>query len=184
MEALRTAKLTAKEVFELPQNDQKTELVKGELKKMPPTGGKHGIIASRLDRYIGTFVEEHSLGHVCAAETGFVLSEASDTVRAPDVSFISQDRIPADGIPEEYWELAPDLAVEVLSPSDRASKVLEKVAEYLESGTKMVWVVDSRTKTVTVYRSFDNIQILTEEDEIDGGDVVPGFRCPLSKIFR
>jgi len=184
MEAVTNIGLTAKELFTMPQDDQKTELIKGEFNKMPPTGGRHGIIASRLDRYIGTFVEEHSLGHVCAAETGFILSKDSDTVRAPDVSFISKDKIPVDGVPEEYWELAPDLAVEVLSPSDRASKVLEKVAEYLEAGTKMVWIVDPNTKTVTIYRSFEDIQILTEEDEVDGSDIVPGFQYPLSRIFR
>lgn len=175
--------VTAEELFDMPQNDKKVELVKGEVIYMSPTGGIHGVIASRLDRRLGAYVEQNELGIVCIAEAGFTLNRGPDEVRAPDVSFVAKEKLAKSGIPDEYWDFAPDLAVEVLSPSDRASDVLEKINEYLRAGTKIVWVIDPKSKTALVYRSDGSIRRLTKEDELDGEDVVPGFRCPLDKIF-
>ena len=175
--------VTAEELFEMHQDDKKSELVKGEVIYMAPTGGIHGVVASRLDRRLGMYVEQNELGTVCIAEAGFTLNRDPDDVRAPDVSFIAKEKFTKSGIPDKYWDFAPDLAVEVLSPSDRASEVLEKIDEYLRAGTKIVWVIDPRIESVIVYRSDGSIRRLTKEDELDGEDVVPGFRCPLNEIF-
>jgi Uma2 family endonuclease len=175
--------MTAEELIELPSDDYKYELVEGELIRMAPTGGEHGVLTVRLGRLLDEYIEAHDLGIVCGAETGFVLRRTPDTVRAPDVSFVAKERIPTTGVPKTYWPFAPDLAVEVVSPSDRFDEVQTKVAEYLTAGTRLVWVVDPATRTVFVYRSPRNVRALGEEDEIEGEDVVPGFRCPIKQMF-
>jgi Uncharacterized protein conserved in cyanobacteria len=111
------------------------------------------------------------------------LRRIPDTVRAPDVSFVAKARIPATGVPKTYWPFAPDLAVEIVSPWDRFADVQTKVAEYLEAGTRLVWVWNPPTRTVFVYRSLRDVQVLGEEDELSGEDVVPGFRCPVKRVF-
>ncbi len=105
-------------------------------------------------------------------------------MRAPDVSFVSRERIPADGVPEGFWNIAPDLTVEVVSPSERPDDVQDKVIDYLTAGTRIVWVIYPRTKTVTVYRSLQNIRVLTTNDTLSGEDVVPGFSCQVSDLFE
>jgi Uma2 family endonuclease len=120
---------------------------------------------------------------VYAAETGFLLEQDPDTVRAPDVAFVRRERIQKAGTVEGYWIGAPDLAVEVLSPSDTVRRIEGKVAEWLESGSRLVWVVSPKMHTVTVYRSLTEIVVLTEKDTLDGGDVVPGFQIPIAEIF-
>jgi Uma2 family endonuclease len=119
--------LTAEDLSKMPDDGNRYELVRGERVYMAATGGQHGIVASSLDQRLRNFVEAHELGEVCAAETGFRLAQNPDTVRAPDVSFIAGERIPAGGVPEGYWPFAPDLTVEVISPSDRFDDVLTKV---------------------------------------------------------
>jgi len=184
MEIAENAKLlTAEEMFDLPQNERKAELIKGEIIYMAPTGGVHGVIGIRLGWRLGQYVEQNDLGVVCAAETGFVLEREPDTVRTPDVSFISKDKIPETGIPEKYWNIPPELAVEVLSPSECMSDVLDKVNEYFQAGTKIVWVIVPKTETVIVYRPDGSVKRLTKDDEVDGEDVVTGFRCPINEIF-
>jgi Uma2 family endonuclease len=174
---------TAKEFYLLPDDGNRYELVRGALVCMAATGGQHGIIASRLDHRLRSFVEAHDLGEVCAAETGFRLAQNPDTVRAPDVSFITRDRVAAQGVPEGYWPFAPDLAAEVISPSDRFDDVLTKVQEYLRAGTRLVWVFHPRTKTVTVYRANSEVQLLQGHAELSGEDVVPGFHCRVTELF-
>jgi Uma2 family endonuclease len=129
-------------------------------------------------------VETNDLGVVFAAETGFKLASDPDTVRGVDIAFVSKARLEAVGEVEGYWPEAPDLAVEVISPSDTYTGVEEKVTEYLQAGAKAVWVVNPRRRTITVYRSLNEITILTEQDTLDGGEVVPGFRCRVSEVFR
>jgi Uma2 family endonuclease len=104
-------------------------------------------------------------------------------VRAPDVSLVAKGRIPAAGIPKNYRPVAPDLAVEVVSPSDRFEDVQTKVADYLAAGTRLVWVVEPATRTIFVYRSIRDLQALGEEDELRGEDVLPGFHCPVRRVF-
>lgn len=128
-------------------------------------------------------VKVNQLGHVYGAGTGFKLATDPDTVCAPDIAFVSRERLDKVSDPEGYWPGAPDLAVEVLSPGDTVSEVGQKVKEYLEAGARMVWVVSPKMRTVTLYRSLTDIEVLTENDTLDGGDVVPGFSFGVREIF-
>ena len=176
--------MTAEELFLISSDDSKCELAGGALVRMPPTGALHGKVAARIGRVLDEYVEAHGLGVVCGAETGFILRRNPDVVRAPDVSFVSQERVAAVGEPETYWPFGPDLAVEVVSPSDRADDLQEKIAEYIAAGTHAVWVVHPRMRTVFVHHSAANVQVLGEQDEIAGGAILPGFSCPLSRFFE
>lgn len=175
--------MTAEELFQLPDDDYKYELVEGELIRMPPSGGEHGYLANNASSLLRTHVKARDLGVVCGAETGFILKRSPDTVRAPDAAFIAKARIPAEGIPRTYWPFAPDLAVEVVSPNDRFDEVQEKIVEYFAAGTRLVWVVLPKTRTVLVYRSFHEVRSLGVNDELNGEDVVPGFTCRVAELF-
>ena len=175
--ALRSL-MTAEELFQLPTDDYKYELAEGELIRRPPTGATHGNV-----RLLDEYVEAHDLGIVCGAETGFILQRTPDVVRAPDVAFVAKDRIPATGVPETYWPFAPDLAVEVVSPSDRVDDLQAKVGEYFTAGTRLVWVIHPRSRTVFVYRSPHDVRALGETDELSSADVLPGFSCRVSRCF-
>lgn len=177
------ALMTAEELFELPNDDYKYELVQGELIRMAPTGGEHGVSTVRIGRILDEYVEAHDLGICSGAETGFILQRDPDIVRAPDAAFIAKARIPETGIPTAYWPFAPDLAVEVTSPSDRFTAVQTKISEYFSAGTRLVWVVEPATRTVYVYRSPHDVQALGEDAELSGEDVLPGFRCAVRRLF-
>src|SRR5712692_9286560 len=177
------SEMTAEGLFSLPDDGWRYELIRGELRRMPPTGIQHGHIASKLNQCLSTYVETHNLGVVCTAEAGFRLARHPDTVRAPDVAFIARERIPAEGVPTGYWPGAPDLAVEIVSPSDRFDDVIEKVAEYLAAGTRLVWVIQPRTHTVTVYHASGEVRLLRGHEELSGEDVIPGFACPVATLF-
>lgn len=174
---------TAGELFQMPDDGYRTELVKGELVRMTPVGGRHGQLTVVISEKLNHYVRARNLGVVCAGDPGFILSRDPDTVRAPDVAFVSRERIPKEGVPRGYWRGAPDLAVEVISPDDRYEDVEEKVRQYLEAGSRLVWVVSDRARTVAVYRSLKGFQVLTEQDVLGGDDVLPGFSCPVSEIF-
>jgi Uma2 family endonuclease len=167
----------------LPKEEMRCELVRGELRQMAPAGFEHGIVIARLTWRLGQHVETHQLGVVCGAETGFKISHNPDTVRAQDIAFVSSERLAQLGITKKYWAGAPDLAVEVLSPGDTVEEVGEKVEDWLAAGTRVVWIVSSKLRNVTVYRSLTSIAVLSEKDELDGQDVVPGFRCRVAEIF-
>jgi len=174
--------MIAEELFWLPDNGKRRELVKGELREMPPASCLHGIHGGRLQAYLGYYVLTQKLGQILLAETGFTIARAPDTVRAPDIAFVSQDRLP-DPIPDGYLELVPDLAVEVVSPNDTRREVREKVNDWLDAGVRLVWVVNYQKRTITEYRSRQQIRVLTEEDTLDGGDVVPGFSLSVREVF-
>ena len=175
--------MTADELLALPRGEFRYELVNGELKKMSPAGQKHGRIIVRLTEPLAKHVRDHKLGQVYAAETGFKLKSNPDTVRAADIAFVRKERLELLGETESYWPGAPDLAVEVNSPSDTVREVEKKVMEWLEFGSRSVWVVSSKLHTVTVYRSLTEIVVLTENDTLDGGDIVPGFKISIADIF-
>ncbi len=176
--------MTATELLHLPRAGLRYELVKGELLEMSPTGSRHGRIAMRLGALLEQYTRQQKLGVVYAAETGFKLQENPDTVRAADAAFVAQERIPPEGEPEGYWAIAPDLVVEIVSPSDSALLVQAKVTDWLEAGCRLVWVVYPDTRTVTEYRSLKEAQVLRDDQNLTGGEVLPGFSCAIAKIFE
>jgi len=159
----------------------KYELLRGELKEMAPAGGEHGVIAMRAGRLIDIHVAKEKLGVVFAAETGFKISSNPDTVRAPDAAFIAKDRI--SSIPRGFVDIVPDLAVEVISPGDIYSEVEDKVKDWLEAGVREVWVINPRWKIVTLHKPESNCVVLTEKDELDGGNILKGFKCKVKELF-
>lgn len=164
-----------------PPDGSQLELVRGEVVVMPPPGARHGVCCSRVARRLGNFVESNRLGWVTSNDTGVLLERGPDTVRGPDVAFWSITRQPA--LPEGYFEIPPDIAVEVLSPNDRRSVVRAKIKEYLFYSVKLVWLVDPETRTVTVYQGNMRGTELDEADTLDGGDVLPGFSCQVADLF-
>lgn len=174
---------TAEELLRMPKDGFRYELVKGELKKMSPAGIEHGAVAVNLTIILGQHVKANQLGIVCAAETGFKIATDPDTVLAPDISFVRRERIPESGLPKAFWPGAPDLAVEVVSPGDARKEVAKKAEDWLEAGASAVWVVNPKQRTVTVHRPQAEANTLGEDDELDGQDVVPGFRCRVAEIF-
>lgn len=178
------ALLTADDLFHLAIPNRRTELVRGELVIMEPSGGEHGEISSAVAALLRPFIKQHQLGKAYSAETGFILSRNPDTVRAPDFAFISNARLPQTEPIKGFIPIAPDLAVEIVLPSDRISEVHAKVCEYLEAGTRLVWVIEPGLRTVTVYRSLTHIRTLTIADALDGEDVLPGFQCRVTELFE
>ena len=174
-------RMTADELLTLRDDGQRHELVRGELRVYPPPGARHGYVGGRLYLRLERHVTAARLG-MAFFEVGFRLTRDPETVRGPDVSFLSAVRIPAAGIPDGYFDGPPDLAVEVLSPSDTIYEVEEKVDEYLAAGTRLVWVVNPRRRTITVHAPGADPRVLGEGDTLDGGDVVPGFRCEVREI--
>ncbi len=175
--------LTAEELFDLPDDAGRFELVEGELAHMTLTGGEHGALAVRIGRLLDEHVEAHDLGVCCGAETGFILKRDPDTVRAPDAAVVLKSRIPETGIPAAYWPFAPDHAVEVVSPSDRLADVHVKIAEYFAAGTRLVWLVEPETRMVHVYRSPQEVEVVGTEQDLGGGDVLTGFGCAVRRLF-
>lgn len=175
--------VTADELFAMPKDGFRYELVKGELRKMSPAGSEHGAIIVNLTVLLAQHIKANHLGVCFGAETGFKIASDPDTVRAPDVAFVSRERVPESGIPKKFWPGAPDLTVEVISPGDTLEEVEEKGEDWLSAGARGVWVVSPKRRGVTVYRSMADVTRLLEADELEGGDFVPGFRCKLSEIF-
>lgn len=174
--------LTIEEFERLPDDEWRCELVRGVVVREPPAGFEHGRVANRILHLLTGFVEKHDLGEVLASETGFVLFEEPPTVRAPDAAFVAEGRVPFPA-PPGFGRLAPDLAVEVVSPSNTIAQIHSKVLDYLDAGSHLVWVVDPTTRSVTAYRSRKEIRLLAEDEDLDGGEVLPGFQVKLSEIF-
>ena len=182
--AVEPRRMTADELLRLPDDGLRHELVRGELRTMAPSGGEHGSIASTFHLSLGPYVRLHNLGRTYIADTGYRLTSDPDTVRAPDVAFVRRERVEAAGPLRGYWAGAPDLAVEVISPNDLYTEVDEKVAEYLEHGARLVFVVNPRRRTVARHRPGEPVLILTEDDVLDGEDVVPGWTLPVRDLFE
>ncbi len=172
--------ISDEELLQLPKDGNKYEVVDGEL-RMSPAGLLHEIVVGRLIVLLGTFVEQKQLGHVLASSLLYVLP--SGNKRGPDVSFVASGRLGSlrDTV---FPKLAPDLAVEVLSPGDSPRHVLDKVGEYLQAGVRLVWVIDPRKRQAAVYRSMTNVREIGSDGALDGEDVLPGFLCPLAKILE
>lgn len=176
--------VTADELLALPEKaGVGYELVRGELRCMSPSVALPGVVSAKALIKLGSFVEQHDLGICGTAESGFKLESDPDTVRAPDAWFVRKERIPAEGIPRTYWPGAPDLDIEVLSPSDRFIPVMEKAQDYLNNGTLLVWVIDPDGRTAAIFRPGTALVLIGEDGVLDGGDVVPGFSVKLRDVL-
>lgn len=178
----RPARLTAEEVLDLP-DDERGELVRGELVRESPPSYDHGSVAGNLLFHLRRFVEGRRLGRV-VGEAGFVVERGPDTVRGPDVSFVSAERDAVHRGRRGYFEGAPDLAVEVLSPGNTRREMSAKIREYFAAGGRRIWIVDPAGRTVTVHAPGEVPRVVTTADRLDGGDLLPGFSLPVRKIFE
>jgi Uma2 family endonuclease len=169
---------TDEDVMALPHIG-KTELVHGKV-IMSPAGFEHGNLGTRLGAALLEHADGHGLGAVVDSSTGFRLPGGD--VRSPDVAFVAAERLAGRRV-TGFFPGAPDLAVEIISPSDLPSEMADKIHQYFAAGTQLVWVVDPLRQTVTVHGTSGAPHVLTSGDAIDGGDVLPGFRYPVSKLF-
>lgn len=166
-------------------SDARFELIQGELRPMPPPAGdEHGNTTFDLGLEVGLFVRNHGLGRCYTAETGFVIARDPDTVLAPDFAFVAKARLP--GPPgQKYVPVVPDVVLETRSPGDTPSEVAEKVANWLAAGVRLVWEMNLRDRTLTVYQPGDaDPHMLGVSDILNGGDVLPGFSLPLARVFE
>jgi len=182
MSTTSTALMTAEELTNLPDDNLRHEPINGKLIAMPLHGLLHGRIVARISAQLGPLVWDHDLGEVYSV-TGYQLTWSPDTVLGPDLSFISKQRLKEVGEVEGYWQGPPDLAVEVVGPDDWPDKVNKKISRWLESGTKQVWIVDSRYGTVTIYRSELDTTTFSGSDYLEAQDLFPGLRIALHRIF-
>ena len=169
---------------ELPGIPDCYELIDGELSMMmTPIFRLHGYVVMKIGAALAAYVEEQKLGVVFGEQTGFILTRHPDTVRAPDVAFVREERLPPEGLGHEYFPGGPDLAVEVLSESNRASAMQRKVTQYFAAGTRLVWVIDPLSRAAIVHAPLRTPITLHERDVLDGEDVVPGFRYAIEQMF-
>jgi len=175
--------LTAEEFFLIPdlKDGSQQELVRGEIVIMPPPGGLHGVTCSKVDRRLGAFVDAAGIGTVACNDTGFITERNPDSVRGPDISYWSKERLRE--VPVGYIEAAPDLLVEVLSPSNTSQQIREKLKEYFAKGVRLVWVIAPEDRTLTIYRTPDEGRVLHESATATGEDVLPGFTCRVSDLL-
>jgi Uma2 family endonuclease len=175
--------VTADEFLRIPDGGMRHELIRGEIREMPPPGEEHCDIANELAWHLGSHVRAHALGRVYG-DLGYRIASDPDTVLAPDVSFVRAERLTPGKRNKGYRAGAPDLAVEVVSPTDSLAAVEEKAWEWLAAGCRMVIVVNPRNRSVMVHQSYGEPVRLTEADVLDGGDVVPGWTLPVRKLFE
>jgi Uma2 family endonuclease len=176
--------VTAEELWEMPEKPGvRYELVRGEVIEVPAASALHGLIALLVYKLLDAVASTHDLGVAFADGVGYLLRRRPDVLRVPDASFISWERMPGDEVPEAFWPIAPDLAVEVVSPHDRATDIEEKVEEYLAAGTVLVWVLWPRRRTVDVHTPDGGLRRLGPEEYLDGGDVLPEFRVRVADLF-
>jgi Uma2 family endonuclease len=175
--------MTAEEFWRLPESYKRRELVRGEVIEWMPPGIIHGAIAVALGMILRLWCKAGAGGYV-GAETGYILARDPDIVRGPDISYVRAERIPATGLPEEgFWTLAPDLAVEIVSPHETADEVREKVRDFLAAGTPMVWTIYPRTREVIVHTSDGLARTYGSTDPLAFPDVLPGFTCTVAELF-
>jgi len=182
MSATAQPLVTVEELWLRPDDGLRHELVRGELRTMTPAGAEHGLIAGNLLTSIGTHALQHNLGRVLGADPGFVLQRNPDSVRAPDVAFVTAARLPAP-LPRGYFPGPPDLAVEVVSPNDRLHELEAKVQDWLRAGCREVWVVSPRLKTIAIHRPRADVLVLTEADTLESSELLPGFACSVAEVF-
>ncbi|HYW30519.1 MAG TPA: Uma2 family endonuclease [Gemmatimonas sp.] len=187
---LTRSDVTAEELFGYEIPGKRVELVRGQLVVREPASFHHGELSLRIGVALANHLERERQregwprmrGRLATADPGFTLARRPDTVRAPDVAYVSRERF-SGPMPDGYPELAPDLAVEVRSPGDRAGELLAKVGDWLSAGTQLVWVVEPARGTVTVYRADGSVRVCSSGDVLEGEALLPGFSMPLPVLF-
>jgi Uma2 family endonuclease len=182
MARARTQLMTAAEFFELDVPDGRAELVRGRVVRMSFPGMRHGVVAVKIGARLLGFVEAHALGYVFV-ETGCITARDPDTVRGPDVAYVSFDRMAGQAPPVQFMPFAPDLAVEVISPTQRPKGIRAKVQDWFAGGARCVWLVYPASRNLYVLGSPTDVQILGPGDTVTGGDLLPGFSCQVSAFF-
>jgi Uma2 family endonuclease len=174
---------SADDLFAMP-SDARYELIFGELVAMPPPpGGEHGNLTVSLSAYVTVFADEHDLGYCFAAETGFKIASNPDTVLAADFAFVAKDRLPG-GVPVKHVPLAPDIILETRLPGDTQRHAASKVLLWLRAGTRVVWLLDPKARSLTVNRADSLAQTLSRNDTLTVEDILPGFKFHMSRLFR
>jgi Uma2 family endonuclease len=176
----KTASVTAEAFFSM-REIERGELVGGEVVEMSPPGFRHGALALKLGQIIKVFVDARGLGEV-VVEGGFIIRRGPDTVRAPDVAFVSAARLPSGDMPDGFAPFPPDLACEIVSPGDSLMELEAKAEEYLAAGASLVWIVNPRSRRVHVHES-SGVRVLSGDDVLEGGAALPGFSVPVRKVF-
>lgn len=171
------------EQFEQMSSDLRTELIDGEIVEMSPNGTTHGIIERKIGQALGVFSDESKSGMVMTGDNGYILETNPDVVRCPDVSFVRNARIPKP-LPTGFFPGPPDIAVEVLSPSDKASDIAEKIEQWLRAGTIAVWIADPKSKITTIHTLEENKVVGRQVDSFTNEDLLPGFDLSAEKLFE
>lgn len=175
--------ITAEQFFRM-SSDVPSELVRGEVVEMPRPGMRHGVVCSNVHDPVKAWARSTQRGLVAINDTGVITERDPDSVRGPDVLYISGERLPGGEVSSTFLSDAPDLAVEVLAPHDVWKELLEKITEYFEAGVREVWVVDPDDKTVQVFRPDTKPRKLDESDVLESSDVLPEFRCSVTTFFE
>ena len=176
--------LTADDLLRLYSEGVRGELIRGVLSKTMPTGQEHGEIAMLFGFRLGNFIYPRKLGRLLGSDAGIRLERDPDTVREPDVAFISAEKLPLGTRNPSYAEVVPDLVVEIVSPGDSRAAVNDKALMWLRFGVRLVWVVYPESRSVEVFRNGQSVVTLDENDALDGGEVLPGFSCQAREIFE
>ncbi len=180
-----TKLMTAEDFWMMPEvPGTQFELVDGELIEMPTAGAVHNAIMLLLASMIQSHSRQHRLGRTFGDGLGYILRRNPDVVRIPDVSFVRQENVPESGIPVSFWVGRPDLAVEIVSPHDRASAVRAKVRAYIEYGVPLVWICWPATQTISVYAADGSLREKGPDDVLDGEDILPGFTIRVADVFN
>lgn len=180
--ALQT--MTAEEFFALASQGKRMDLIDGEVVEMAPSGAEQGGITVSLSWIMMNWVKRSNHGKLFAQDTGFILARDPDVVLCPDIAYIRNEHLPKSGIPKGFFELVPDLVVEIVSPSDRYTDVEVKVERWLAAGVPLVWIVNPRLKQVKVYQPGSEAITLRSTDDLTGCEVLPGFTCRVSELFE
>lgn len=180
--AIPTMLMTAEDYLALGK-EPRSELVRGRIVEMTPPGFRHGSICSRLIRKLGRYLDDHDIGHLVSNDAGVITQRSPDTVRGPDVAFFLYERLPREDEPVGYPAVSPNLVFEVVSPTDRTSDIMEKVAEYLRSDVTVVCLVDPARREMEVFRDDMLLEHFALDETLMIPDVLPGFELPLRELF-
>jgi Uma2 family endonuclease len=176
--------LTAEEYGRLPDNGQRTELVRGRIVTLNMPYPRHGEICANIVYLLRRFLEDHDIGRVVGNDSGTITERGPDTVRGMDVGYYSYNRVPKGRLPRQYLDVSPELVFEVRSPTERWTRVHTKVAEYLTAGVTAICVVDEQTENATIYRGDQPPQVLNAADDFTLPDILPDFRVPVRRFFE